>query len=157
MKRTPLRRRTPLRAKVTRRAPMRSRKTKHALRDRAPAAWQDWIHAQPCFVRWLVSQPSFTASEQMMAKLKLDVRDLTLCVGGVEADHMGSKMRDGGDGEMAADRTCVSMCHGHHQERHAFTGTFKHYVQEDMRAFLAAGIAWMHARAEAQGVEIPEC
>lgn len=166
MKRTPLKRRSPLRAKkaITRRAPVRRGKAKkqtaHALRPRAPAVWFDWIHTQPCFVKFLTSFARFLSSVSAGAAdelIDMLLRNLTECRGGIEADHMGSKMKDGGDGEMAADRTCVSICKGHHGERHDFSDTFKDFCQEDMRSFLALGIAWMHARANEQGIEIPDC
>lgn len=160
MKRSAMQRRTPLRAKgkVTRRAPVRRKpsSTKHARRERAPSAWFEWVKSQPCFVSYLDRLfgwghliPSTYSHLSAQVRLRL-----TPCLGVVEADHMGSKMRDG-DGERAYDYTCVSICTGHHMERHDFAGTFKEFCQDDMRAFLAAGIAWMHARAREQGVEIP--
>ena len=160
MKRSPLKRRSPLRAKktITRKAPVRRKSTtKHARRERAPAAWFDWIHTQPCFVRYLVDLSGWHHVTGDWGRELIDfiLRNVTPCTGPIEADHMGSKMKDGGDGEMAADKTCVSICKGHHGERHGFANTFKEFSQEDMRAFLALGIAWTHARAKEQGVEVP--
>lgn len=175
MRRTPLKRRTPLRAKyksvphadqklaalgvrtltdfpsegkLIARAARRA--TKHARRERAESRWFVWVKSQPCFVLALAR------FDVIIDVLDANPSFITPCTGGIDADHMGSKMRDGGDGEMAADRTCVSICHGHHMERHDFTGTFKGFNQERMRTFLTAGVAWMHMRAQQQGVEIPD-
>lgn len=162
MKRSELKRRTPLRAKkkITRTAPVRRGRstTAHATRERAPDEWFAWVKSQPCFVQYLhmLSGWEHVLNDAGWRELVAAIsRTVTRCVGGIEADHMGSKMRDGGDGEMAADRTCVGICHGHHMERHGFAGTFKEFCQEDMRSFLARGIAWTHERARAQGMEIP--
>lgn len=40
----------------------------------------------------------------------------TPCSGPIEADHMGDRFRDG-DGTRARDYTCVGLCNGHHGER----------------------------------------
>lgn len=162
MKRTPLKRKTPLRAKLAvfdhitktgsrfrlaishRIATITKRsKTKHARRERAPAEWFQFVKSQPCFVAWLWLVGG------------LEDRP-TPCSDTIDADHMGDRMKDG-DGTRARDSTCVSICHGHHMERHAFVGAFEKFNREAMRTFTSTGVQWMHNRARAAGVEIPSC
>lgn len=58
------------------------------------------------------------------------------CEGVVEADHAGPR----GISQKADDHTTIPICTGHHRARTDFTGPFKHWVQADMRAFLADAI-----------------
>ena len=76
----------------------------------------------------------------------------TPCYGPIEADHMGDRI-----GHRALDSTCAPLCPGHHMERHDFTGTFKGFAREDMRAFRVVGVQWTHNRAREAGVPIPNC
>lgn len=170
MKRTPLRRKTPLRAKER---PTRSHrmleaiatfatdgkervivgkhqirvrsKTKHARRERAPASWWLFVKSQPCFVAWLVKVGAWEGPITPCS-----------CEPARDADHMGNRFSEG-DGTRARDATCVSICHTHHMERHALTGAFKLFDGERMQAFCATGVQWMHNRARAAGIVIPDC
>lgn len=148
MKRSTLKRRNPLRMKN----PMRRGKgdTKHAKRPRAPAAWWIFVKTRMCFVQVVLLH--FADDFPMV------VANATPCSGGIEADHMGNRFRDG-DGERAWDYTCVGLCNGHHDERTNIrvARTFKAFSKDDMRAFCARGIAWTHEQARALGVEIPNC
>lgn len=78
-----------------------------------------WTKRQPCIVRHM--PPS-------------DVR--TLCLGPVEADHMGAR----GMGQKADDSTCVPMCQGHHRERHDHAGTFRPLTKAELRVWRAQAI-----------------
>jgi hypothetical protein len=147
MKRTPLKRKTPLRASRVLRVdgshfmmtqpPHVKRKTKHARRERAPA-YMAWVKTLPCYV------------------VALRLTFATPCRGVVEADHAGSKMSEG-DGLRAYDHTCIPLCTGHHRERHDFCGTFEAFDQQQMRVFLSTAIAHTRLTAMNQGVEVPLC
>lgn len=149
MKRTALKRKTPLRANhSTKQALRRSAisafgsTTKHARRPRAPEGWFLWVKSQPCFVAWLRSKS--------LGLLP------TPCCAVIDADHMGNRFTQG-NGTRALDSTCVSICHDHHMERHGLTGAFKNFTGEDMQVFTATGVQWMQNRARAAGIEIPNC
>lgn len=58
---------------------------------------------------------------------------LSPCGGVIEADHTGGR----GIGRKADDRTCIPLCTRHHRERTDWTGPFKTWSQEEMRAFLS--------------------
>ncbi len=157
MKRTLLRRKTPLRSNVLRvegrrfvlssalhsgRSPTRS-KTKHARRLRAPE-YMAWVKTLLCYVR-AIAAIDFPGTDR-----------ITPCGGPVEADHAGSKMTEG-DGTRAYDATCIPMCCRHHRERHDFSGTFRAFDQAMMRTFLSAAIGVTQAKARDAGVDVPSC
>lgn len=56
----------------------------------------------------------------------------TKCTGRVQADHAGQRPY----GRKADDATCIPLCRHHHGERTDFTGTFKGWTREQMRAWL---------------------
>jgi hypothetical protein len=139
MKRAPLKRRAPLRPRVSKFAPRSRGKTKHARRERG---WEymAWVKTQPCYVTTIV-----TASDLV-----------TWCSGGIEADHAGSKTLKG-DGLRARDATCIPLCARHHRERHGFSGTFRSFDQIMMRSFLEVAIMATQRTAGLAGVEVPTC
>ncbi len=126
---TPLRTRKPLR-RTTR---LRARSTTNSYRRRArDVDYMRFVKKLPCFVR--VLSPIALASEMRPILVSLAV--VTPCRGRVEADHMGER----GIGQKADDRTCAPLCSGHHGERHAHAGTFKHLTRDELRAWRARAI-----------------
>lgn len=77
------------------------------------------------------------------------------CCDTIDADHMGDRMK--ADGTRAHDSTCAPICHRHHMQRHALTGAFKGFTKQSMRAFTATAVQWTHNAARAAGVTIPDC
>lgn len=117
MKRTALRRRTPIARKAMRR---RVRSTSYSRRQR-DIAFMIFVRGLPCSVEehW----PAFPMAP-------------TPCAGPVEADHLG----DRGLSHKAADDTCAPMCHRHHVERTDHTGTFKRLTKEQCRTWKRAQV-----------------
>lgn len=107
MKRTPLRRSTPLRRKAWRK---QRGDTKYRRRPR-DGAYMGWVRWQSCCARVFAQTP---------------------CYGNVEADHAGRR----GIGQKADDRTCIPLCRNHHRERTDFSGAFKGWTQNGMRVWL---------------------
>ena len=136
MKRTPLRRKTPLRRtrwrarvvtwdamnkqEVSRPAKRRS-KYKRRPRD---TTYMLWVKRQPCIVSVLLYD---TYPPRGM---------VALCTGEVQADHAGRR----GVNQKADDTTCIPLCKKHHGHRSDFTGVFRGWTQEHMRHFLASAI-----------------
>ena len=120
----------------------RKSQTKHARRERAPDEWFEWVTRQPCFVGVLMS-------------LGLWVGPITPCCAKIDADHVGNRFKDGGDGTRAADRSCVPVCHDHHMERHGLYGAFKHFRRFMMDQFRATALEWTLNRARQAGIVIP--
>jgi hypothetical protein len=87
VKRTPLRRRTPLRSRAAA-APAAKRQSKYKSRSRH-TAYMLWVKCQPCLMRGVWGS----------------------CEGCVEADHAGPR----GAGRKAHDSTVIPLCHYHHQ------------------------------------------
>ena len=155
MKRSPLKRKKPLRARsafdtlmITGKLPSElrrkpKRKTKHARRPRA-VPYMRWVKTQSCMVLVL----------EALVRGSFDTKPE--CWGPIEADHAGSKMKQG-DGTRAHDATCIPMCKRHHAHRENFTGVFKSFKQADMRSFLATAIQYTQNLARSHGVEVPTC
>lgn len=68
--------------------------------------------------------------------------DEARCEGRIEADHAGRKVA----GRKADDQTCIAMCSRHHRERHDFSGVFRGWSGDEMRAWLDAQIGWTQKR-----------
>ena len=62
--------------------------------------------------------------------------DLGGCDGPIEADHAGRR----GLSHKADDLTTIPLCRLHHRQRHDFSGPFKTWERDDMRAFLVGAI-----------------
>lgn len=118
MKRTPLKRKTPLRRaaqkadklKLGRNSPMRGRKESVRRSDRK---------REPEYRRWIKLQPCCASG-------------LSQCYGEVEADHAGRRPY----GRKADDNTCIPLCQRHHEQRASFHGPFKTWNQAMMRLWL---------------------
>lgn len=74
------------------------------------------------------------------------------CHGVVEADHAGL---DRGVGMKAHDNTCVPLCSQHHHDRHNFTGPFRGFDKERMRAWRTTAVELTQETARRSGVEVP--
>jgi hypothetical protein len=113
----------------SRREQRRIRKlSRYKQRERFPA-YMMWVKAQPC----LMSPHGG-------------------CSGVIEADHAGL---DRGIGQKAHDNTCVPLCSQHHHDRHNFTGPFKNWTQERMRAWRELAIRLTQQAAQRAGVVVP--
>lgn len=115
MKRTPLRRKTPLRR--------RSLKNSYRRRARDLDHMSD-VRRLPCAVRTCQFR-TFGDSDVMMPQP-------TRCEGRVQADHAGERAY----GKKAPDDTTIPMCRKHHEERTDYKGAFKNWKAEQMRAWL---------------------
>ncbi len=121
MRRTPLKRTTPLRRKTW----MQSRgDTKYRRRPR-DLEYMRWIKHQPCCAAGMMSHKS-------------------PCDGPVEADHAGRR----GMRQKADDRTCIPLCRKHHRERGSFSGGFRDWDQNGMRLWLNAMVTRHQVRYE---------
>lgn len=120
MKRTPLKRKTPLartsRLPARRATPRRSERVEDS-------AYVASVHTLPCCAR-----------------------DLSPCDGPIEADHAGKKS---GMGRKADDATCIPLCRDHHGQRHAFNGPFKSWTAPTLRRWLDGHIAATRATLSA--------
>lgn len=68
--------------------------------------------------------------------LPCSARQYGPCSGVVEADHAGAR----GLGRKCPDEETIPICTGHHRERTDFSGAFKTWNRDMMRAFLAASL-----------------
>jgi len=119
MKRTPLKRGTkPLKRKTRLRA---RGNTTYQRRPRKPA-YMAWVRRQPCCAR-----------------------HLSPCIGRIDPDHAGRKEAAF---RKVSDRTCIPMCRRHHRERDEFSGAFRGWLRDEMRRWLDAKIAEVHAAYE---------
>lgn len=127
MKRTALKRKTPMRRRPAKRKP---RAGPHqfvaAVHGMRCAIWQ---HGVTWFSPWSSVQP-----------VDMQVRLSFPCYGPVEADHMGDWSDGRGVGRKPDDTTCVPLCKLHHRARHAHSGVFasanKAEVQEWRREMI---------------------
>lgn len=139
MKRTQLRRKTPLRRSRSARpaaelggrlngpiAAPRAPKPRSRYRQRERhTAYMLWVKRQPCLMRGVWGS----------------------CEGRVEADHAGRRPK----GQKAHDSTCIPLCHRHHQ-----ASRFpRSWTQEQRRAWLHAAVVYTQACARAAGVGVP--
>lgn len=150
MKRTPLRRKTPLRASRARNRTTKPPRTKYASRPRA-TAYMLFVKSLPCALRDngdAVALEVYGPDEHPFWWINAPI---TSCSGPTEADHMGQRALS----RKAPDSTCGPLCTQHHRERTDHTGAFKHFTQADMRAFCADVVAYTQSRARARGIEIP--
>ncbi len=144
MKRTMLKRRTPMHANHA-----GSRKhpspTKYKSRER-DTEYMLFVKTMPCMVYQL-------DAIQCMSVAKQDGGPslVTKCSGDVEADHKSS----GALSHKSKDNTVIPLCQLHHRERTDHTGSFKHYKQADMRAFVVAAIQMTQNLARRYGMEVP--
>ena len=152
MKRTPLRRKTPLRTRALMRrswrdragggaapgaelagrlngpvgAPREPAKPRSKYRGRLRFTdYMLWVKRQPCLMRGVWGT----------------------CEGPVEADHAGPR----GVGRKAHDSTCIPLCHYHH---HASRFP-RSWPQPQRRAWLYAAIVYTQACARAAGIPVP--
>lgn len=147
LKRTALKRKTPLRA--TRTMARGKGKTKYKSRERA-FDYMGWVKSQRCIVR-VFAELYASAQRDRIVDQSPSVLCESKCGGEVEADHMGER----GLGRKALDATCVPICMQHHRERTDFSGAFSFFHQHDMRAFVSIAIQFTQNRARECGVEVP--
>lgn len=142
MKRSPLRRKTPLRAIAERDTkPAKSRKrlpARRATERRSSRVLDDaylaWVRLQPCAVGFLIG----IAHRSLAFKLYP-------CSGPTDPDH---KRQGVGAGKRASDRDAWPVCRRHHDDRHALAGVFKGWTRDQMRAFITVRIAEANAAYE---------
>lgn len=153
MRRTELKRRTPLRAK---KAMLRGKSnSRYAQRERA---WffMGWVKTQPCCIS------SIGTAGIIDLPLSLATVDLFRCrhrfdakCGVVEADHAGERQR--GSDSKSKDRDTIPLCYGHHWDRTNSRGIFEHMTKPQRVEWRVAAIEHTHNQARMQGVEIPDC
>lgn len=124
MKRSHLKRRTPLRRKTR----LRTRRKSAYKRRPRDTPYMMWIKRQPCCAR------AFS--------------HLSRCFGRIEADHAGGGRAKG---HKAPDRTCIPMCQRHHGQRDAFKGPFRDWDHDRMRRWLDHQITLHQAEYQLQG------
>lgn len=123
MKRTPIKRKTPLRTKrrVVARPP---RRTKRAGSDPAYLAR---VRLLPC-----------CAPYERVVGGPLRGGELKVCSGRIHAHHAGRKP---GTGLKANDLTAIPLCAAHHMEWHSGTNTFRGWTKEQRREWSDERIA----------------
>jgi hypothetical protein len=126
MKRAPIPRRKPLRARARLRRGTSAPKprSKYSQRERF-TAYMLWVKGQPCLMRSIWGR----------------------CEGRVEADHAGPR----GVGRKAHDSTCIPLC-CHHHGASRFP---RAWSQDRRRAWLYAAVVYTQACARAAGVAVP--
>lgn len=130
MKRSPLRRKTPLQNTRPARLPAKRAKPRRSerIRDREHLAR---VHDLPCW-----------ASLSVLGHA---------CAGSIEADHQGARP----SGRKANDDTAVPLCTLAHRQRTDWSGPWRSWDKLQMQAWLAAGIAWTRAALHRQGGPAP--
>ncbi len=125
MKRTPLQRRTPLKAtarplgrlsrfvQAAKKGARTRKRSKYAKRERQ-VDYMLWVKTLPCVARDI--DPAFP------------------CAGVVEADHAGRR----GLGRKCSDVETIAICTEHHRQRGDFAGAFKSWNKDRMRGWLEA-------------------
>lgn len=134
MKRTPLRRKTPMRTRINaaRKGARTRRKSTYKRRDR-DIAFMLWVKTMSCVAR----------------ELGLDTGHP--CGGVIEADHAGTR----GLGMKCDDRETIPICTEHHRQRTDFSGAFKTWHRDRMRSWLLACIDLVteHAKTDYDAVK----
>ena len=125
MKRSPLQRRSPLRARP--RNHRRARVSRYQRRERN-VRYMLFVKTLDC--RALVTIPGHR------------------CFGPTESDHAGRR----GTGQKADDTTCIPLCQQAHRHRHDFAGPFRSWSQARMRRWLEEAIVATQLSAIAAGV-----
>ncbi len=160
LRRTALKRKTPLRSKVRLAVhhaigAFRST-TSHARRERSPA-FMGWTVRQTCMVRRFVDELHRAAGARQPVPA-----EYLRCDGPVQADHAGNRFTDG-NGKRAFDRTVIPMCRRHHEHRTNAGGTrsqagiFYGFTCEMVRVWSNRAIEIHQRCAQLAGVEIPAC
>lgn len=149
MKRSPLKRKTPLRRNksglslgVARKS---KRKNKYARRERAPESWWLFVKSLPCTI---YSDGVPNASKGGIPVLALP------CCGPIEANHIG--VRIAGLGTKCLDREAVPMCSGHHRQWTDYSGLFAGLTNAERREYARIIVERTHERARQRGVEVPD-
>lgn len=75
-------------------------------------------------------------------------KGLGTCAGRVNADHAGRR----GLGQKCDDTETIPLCELHHRQRTDFTGPFRNWDQNTMRAWLAEQVEKTQAFARERGV-----
>jgi hypothetical protein len=143
MKRTPLQRKTPMRRAGFRHHDDQAwrdkphldrnrRRSKYARRERA-YDYMGWVKTQEC----LCAQNVYDDP----------------CEGPIEADHAG----DRGLGQKAPDNTCVPLCMKHHRARTDMRGIFTTFDAHAMYLWRSSAVSVTQARAQFEGITIPDC
>lgn len=166
MKRSPLKRKTPLRVNRSKLETKRSLQrtaissfgstTKHARRPRA-REFMGWTARQPCMVARF-----FDVLHRSAGNRRMILEAHLTCEGPIQCDHAGNRFTDG-NGKRAHDRTCIPMCRKHHEQRTNAGGTknqagiFFGFGAEQVRIWSNEAIKIHHNCARLAGVEIPNC
>lgn len=140
MKRTALKRKSPLRSRKASRVTMPKR-TSYATRERA-FDYMGWVKQLPCMVPQLATN----------ADVRADTAGLLKCYGGIEADHAGTR----GLGRKAPDATCIPLCTLHHRHRTEYAGAFNGFDRHRMREWCDAAVLMVQGHARAIGVTVPD-
>jgi hypothetical protein len=126
MKRTPLRRRTPLRARSLRRCARRSPAKPSGYKSRERhTPYMLWVKCLPCLMCGVWGT----------------------CEGAIEADHAGRR----GAARKAHDSTCIPLCRYHH----GASRFPRSWPQAQRRAWLHAAVVYTQACARAAGMDVP--
>jgi len=163
MKRTPLKRYTPLRVSLPpRHGKMRAAidafkmsQTKHARRPRG-REFMAWTSTRCCSVA------RASGWRQVLVSRYPELAPFERCDGPIQVDHAGCRFKQG-DGTRAFDWTCIPMCRRHHEMRTNYggqigqAGIFYRFTKALMRAWCDALITLHHADARRAGVAIPNC
>ena len=153
MKRSPLRRKTPIArrdpkpAKARKRLPAKRATERRSSRVR-DEAYLAWLRLQPCAVHaFCVSILRVPEIRKGAGIVVENLADAARCSGPTDPEHR----REGvGMGQKASDRDAWPCCRKHHGDRHDGTGVFKGWTRASMSEFIRTQIAEANARYDAE-------
>lgn len=150
MKRSPLKRKTPLRSRPSssrkpRKRLLAKRATERRSSRKRDEAYLAWVRLQPCAIgasiQFLADQSAVRRHPDMRESLLADAG----CSGPTDPDH---KREGVGAGMKASDRDAWPCCRRHHDDRHALRGVFRNWSRDQLREFINNRIAEANARYE---------
>lgn len=170
VKRSPLKRKTPLRAKRSepreyttgdpyalsrprRRTRLKQEgSSKYARRPRA-RAYMLWVKSQPCILPLVMMRLGYIGIASAHVCRNRDGLSSSV---DIEADHAGDRAY----GRKAPDATVIPLCSYAHLMRTGPIGNrgpFEGFDKAQMATFRHTAIALTQARARAAGIEVPSC
>lgn len=149
MKRSPLKRKTPLRASNSPAKPRKRLPAKRATERRSSRVRDEeylaWCRLQPCAVGKMIADGWWKDPDDHFVRT---VAPVFGCRGPTDPEH---KREGVGMGQKASDRDAWPCCRGHHEHRHnTKSGFFKGWPRAQLDAFIRERIAEANARYDAE-------
>ncbi len=165
MKRSSLKRKTPLRASNSPGKPRKRLPAKRATERRSSRVRDEeylaWCRQQPCMVREFFASIPRAADGSRAQNIDEAIEAVLVerleahgggCWGPTDPEHERSGGAEGpGMGQKASDRRAWPCCRGHHDQRHnTASGIFKGWGRAKLDAFIRERIAEANARYDAE-------